>query len=312
LAPQINQAANNATAQREHTLGTVDTKIQQRQIEIAHLNELIDNRQQGFITFLDICQKDFESQIQAVIDRETSNTDGSTLNNILKIEATTAIEQMVKIRDEIKADIKDHILSKKQDMYHRMDNLKKEIIERLTSTPEPSRHDSNTQHDVPTTPITSARHDAPDTDDASPRQPWNHTARIMRASNQVMSNIHHFKREIIHYNLPADPRQDQLEHFYNALVTSLESNKMPIQLLNTQQPQGTTLPAESTVDATTLDTVNRILVNKLMKSIPDECTSLHPVLDSHASEQDGYSALYSIMRTKCRYLQDPHHRDPRG
>jgi hypothetical protein len=127
LAPQINQAVNNAISQGEHTLGTVDAKIQQRQIEIAHLNELIDNRQQGFITFLDICRNNFESQIQAVIDRETSNTDGSTLNNILKTETTTAIEQMVKIQDEIKTDIKDHILSKEQDMYHRMDNLEKEI-----------------------------------------------------------------------------------------------------------------------------------------------------------------------------------------
>jgi hypothetical protein len=236
LTPQINQAVNNAISQREHTLGTVDAKIQQSQIEIAHLNELIDNRQQGFITFLNIRRKDFESQIQAVIDRETSNTDGSTLNNILKIETTTAIEQMVKIRDEIKTDIKDHILSKEQDMYHRMDNLEKEVTERLTSTSKPSHHDSNTQHDVPTTPITSARRDTLDTDDATPTQPWNHTASIMRASIQVMSNIHRFKREIIHHNLPADPHQDQLEHFYNALVTSLESNKMPIRRLNTLQP----------------------------------------------------------------------------
>jgi hypothetical protein len=126
----------------------------------------------------------------------------------------------------------------------------------------------------------------------------------MRASIQVMSNIHRFKKETIQHNLPAEPRQDQLEHFYNALVTSLESNEMPIQRLNTLQPRGTTLPSEPTIDAPTLDTCNRVLFNKLMESIPDECTSLRAVLDSYASEQDGYSALYSIMRTKCRYLQD--------
>ncbi len=54
LAPQINQAIDNAIAKREHKLGTADTQIQQRQIEIARLNEVINNRQQGFITFLDI------------------------------------------------------------------------------------------------------------------------------------------------------------------------------------------------------------------------------------------------------------------
>ena len=41
-----------------------------------------------------------------------------------------------------------------------------------------------------------------------------------------------------------------------------------------------------------------------MEAIPDECLSLRAVLDSYTSEQDGYSALYSIIRTKCRYLQD--------
>jgi hypothetical protein len=207
----------------------MDAKIQQRQIEIARLTKIIDNRQQSFITFLDTRRQDFESQIHAIIDRETNNMDGSTLNNILKIETTTAIEQMVKIRDEIKTDIKDHILSKEQQvMYQRMDDIKKEITERLTNTPETHRHDSNTHHEVPTTPITSAIRHAPDTDDETPMQPWNHTARIMRAIIQVMSNIHRFKSEKIHHNLPADPRQDQLKHFYNALVTSLESNEMPI------------------------------------------------------------------------------------
>jgi hypothetical protein len=126
----------------------------------------------------------------------------------------------------------------------------------------------------------------------------------MRASIQVMSNIHRFKREIIHHNLPAEPRQDQLEHFYKALVTSLESNEMPIRRLSTLQPRGTTLPSEPIADATTLDTVNRVLLNKLMESIPYKYTSLRAVLGLYASEQDGYSALYSIMHTKCRYLQD--------
>jgi C4-dicarboxylate-specific signal transduction histidine kinase len=86
----------------EHTLGSMDTKIQQRQIEITRLNDIIDNCQQGFITFLDTRQQDFESEMHAIIDRESNNTDGSTLNNILKIETTTAIEQMVKIRDKSK------------------------------------------------------------------------------------------------------------------------------------------------------------------------------------------------------------------
>jgi hypothetical protein len=93
LAPQINQAVDNAITKCEYNLGTLDAKIQQRQIKIAHLNEISDNRQQSFITFLNIRRQDFESQIQAIIDRETSNTNGSMLNNILTIETTTAINK---------------------------------------------------------------------------------------------------------------------------------------------------------------------------------------------------------------------------
>jgi hypothetical protein len=171
LAPQINQAVDNAIAKREHKLGTVDSQIQQRQIEIARLNEIIDNRQQGFITFLHIGRQDFESQIQETIDRETSNTNGSTLYNILTIETTTAIEQMVKIRDEIKTDIKDHILSKEQDMHQRMTDIEKYITKHLHSRPERPRYDSNMHHKVPTTPITLTMRDALDTDDATPTQP---------------------------------------------------------------------------------------------------------------------------------------------
>jgi hypothetical protein len=127
----------------------------------------------------------------------------------------------------------------------------------------------------------------------------------MRTSIQVMSNIHRFKREVIQHNLTADPRQDQLENFYNTLVISLESYEMPIRRLANLQPRGTTLPPESTIDALTLDTVTQVLFSKLLEEvIPEECTSLRAVLDSYASVQDGYSALYSIMRIKCRYLQD--------
>lgn len=93
-------------------------KSNSAQSKKARLNEIIDNGQQGFITFLDIHQQDLESQIQAIINWETSNTGGSTLNKILTRETTTAIEQMVKFLDKIKTDIKDRILSKEQDLYH--------------------------------------------------------------------------------------------------------------------------------------------------------------------------------------------------
>ncbi len=85
-----------------------------------------------------------------------------------------------------------------------------------------------------------------------------------------MANIYRFKREVIQHNLTTDPRQDQLENFYNTLVTSLESYEMPIRRLTTLQPRGTTLPSEPTIDASTLDTVTRVLFGKLLEAIPEE------------------------------------------
>jgi hypothetical protein len=79
---------------------------------------------------------------------------------------------------------------------------------------------------------------------------------------------------------------------------------MPILRRQELQPRITTVPLDPTVHDETLQKITRILFGKRLETIPEECTALCEVLDSYASEQDGYSALYSIVRTKYRYLQD--------
>jgi hypothetical protein len=86
----------------------------------------------------------------------------------------------------------------------------------------------------------------------------------------MRTSMHRFKREVIQHNLTADLRQDQLENFYNTLVTSLGSYVMPIRRLTDLQPWGITLPAGPTTDASTLDTVTWLLFGKLLEVIPEE------------------------------------------
>ena len=47
-----------------------------------------------------------------------------------------------------------------------------------------------------------------------------------------------------------------------------------------------------------------LIYRKLLETIPHECLSLHSILASFSSQQDGYSALFALMRSKCSYLQD--------
>jgi hypothetical protein len=145
---------------------------------------------------------------------------------------------MVKIREDLKTTIDTHFLAKEKELTERMNAFE--------STQQNERHDdrnrTNNEHGAHnlhsnpgtySTPVQSEHHETNNTplEEEERKLPWNHTARIMRTSIQVMSNIHRFKREVIQHNLTADPRQDQLENFYNTLVTSLESYEMPIRRL---------------------------------------------------------------------------------
>jgi hypothetical protein len=50
--------------------------------------------------------------------------------------------------------------------------------------------------------------------------------------------------------------------------------------------------------------ISRALYQKLLDIIPHTCTIMHNLLANHATTQDGYKALYAMMRLKCTYLQD--------
>jgi hypothetical protein len=202
---------------------------------------------------------------------------------------------MVKIREDLKTMISTHFLAKEKELTERMNafestqqnerhNDRNRTLNDAHDRPDQqSEYDANNLHSnlgTYSTPVQSKHHKTNDTplEEEERKLPWNHTALTMRTSIQVMSNIHRFKREVIRHNLTADPHQDQLENFYNTLVTSLESYEMPIRILTHLQPWGTILPSEPTTDASTLNTVTRELFGKLLEAIPEECISISVIM----------------------------------
>jgi hypothetical protein len=299
LSPQIKQAVDYAMTQRQHEVARLDEHILQRHGTTKEVEAAMMQQQQGLTTFLQNSRHTFETLIKDIIERETGNNEGCTLNDLLTRETASAVIQMVKIREDLKTTIDAHFLAKEKELTGRMnafDSRQQNRRQAFDSTQQNGRHDDrnrklNDTHDRPdrpeydvnnrnnnprtySTPVQSNEINETPLEEEERKLPWNHTTRTMRTSIQVMSNIHRFKREVIQHSLTADPRQDQLENFFNTLVISLESYEMPIRRLANLQPRGTTLPPEPTIDASALGTVKRVLFGKLLEAIPEECTSL--------------------------------------
>ena len=70
-------------AQRQHEVTRLDEHILKRQTTIKELEATIAQQQQGLTTFLQNSQHNFETMIHDIIERETGNNEGSTLNDLL-------------------------------------------------------------------------------------------------------------------------------------------------------------------------------------------------------------------------------------
>jgi predicted component of type VI protein secretion system len=120
-------------AQRQHEVTRLDEHILKRQTTIKELGATIAQQQQGLTTFLQNSQHNFETTIHDIIERETGNNEGSTLNDLLTRETTSAVEQMVKIREDLKTTIDTHFLAKEKELTERMNAFE--------STQQNERHD---------------------------------------------------------------------------------------------------------------------------------------------------------------------------
>jgi ferredoxin len=126
------------------------------------------------------------------------------------------------------------------------------------------------------------------------------------ASKGLEDKLPKFRRDDLYVHLPPDPAQHYMEAFYETLATTMQNFDYPIITLQDLAPRGSTCPdaAYTQYEQDTIKKIGRALYQKLLGVIPPTCTILHNLLANHSATQDGYRALYAMMRPKCPYLQD--------
>jgi hypothetical protein len=121
---------------------------------------------------------------------------------------------------------------------------------------------------------------------------------------RVELGLHNYKRDMWSHRLSNDPTRQEMEQFYDIIVNSSRAYNVPILKRDELKPRGTVYPQPKLVSGECHDRISMIIYSKLLETIPGECDNMHSILGSFSSRQDGYSALFAIMRTKCTYLQD--------
>jgi hypothetical protein len=238
------------------------------------------------------------TQIQKTAKRHTEQMEVqqqamSDAIDAIKTKASTAfsIELQTKVQQQI-LDI-NHLIASKTTPLSTPPAQKRKSHVPLTSNywAETTKHT--------TTPLPA--HSNPDT--APPQL----TDRLKLArSKDLESKLPKFRKDQMYIHLPNEPLQHYMEAFYETLATIMNNYDFPIVLLQDLAPRGTTCPTEAymTYEHETLMKISRALYQKLLGVIPHTCTILQNLLANHAATQDGYKALYAMMRIKCTYLQD--------
>jgi hypothetical protein len=119
---------------------------------------------------------------------------------------------------------------------------------------------------------------------------------IRMNDTRVELGLHNYKRDIWAHCLSDDPTRQEMEQFYDIIVNSSRAYQIPILKREELKPRGTVYPQPKIISGETYDRISMLLYGKLLGTIPPECDSLHSVIGSFSSSQDGYSALFAIMR----------------
>jgi hypothetical protein len=263
---QVDARVTEAIQELQTTLRTaIDVKIENA------LSQLSKNSQSNDI-------KDMKEMI--AINMETVNAHIATTDNAI-----------IQIRKNI-ADHIETLVDKLHDQYMHPDNP-------FTSQESQNQFDpTNTMRmgaQPPHTPRPTSNQDQPSS--ITPQQ-------TRMNDTRVELGLHNYKRDLWAHRLSDDPTRQEMEQFYDIIVNSSRAYHIPMLKRDELKPRGTVYPQPKIVSGETHDRISMLLYRKLLDTIPAECNNLHSVIGSFSSGQDGYSALFAIMRMKCTYLQD--------
>jgi hypothetical protein len=180
------------------------------------------------------------------------------------------------------------------------------LLERKTEVRQATHERTTPQRKNPVTDPQDSMHSIPATPDRAER-PAPMVNRFKLASSKGLEDkLPKFRRDDLYVHLPPDPAQHYMEAFYETLATTMQNFDYPIITLQDLAPRGSTCPdsAYEQYEHDTIKKIGRALYQKLLGVIPSTCSILHNLLANHSATQDGYRALYAMMRLKCAYLQD--------
>jgi hypothetical protein len=311
--------------QREHQTQLVSTRIRQQQ-GLARITTLEENISDTPPEPAQLDAPDIAARIQSGINAATVDISNqmqilkhgiSTLNHTLdnsilhttqdvtmKIDHTmTTIKALLVVRDN-------EIIEMRKTYDEHIDNLTARLHTAYTqepgTTPDDGVYHGQYEHyDQPdnqpdeykpqSTPSQRRTSDA--TSLLSPRA-------IGLNDSRVDLGFHNFKRDTWAHRLSDEPTRQEMEQLYDIIVSSCRAYGIPILKREDLLPRGTVYPLPEGISGPVHDRISMLMYRKLLETIPHECKSLHSILASFSSQQDGYSALFAIMRSKCSYLQD--------
>jgi hypothetical protein len=292
---EIHTEAITAAIQTQHKAATAQlqetTKRHTDQLE-AKQSYRMTTMQQSIDKMLDEQMETHKSKLQTKMQEgietmtERHMSDTTAVIDAIKAEATItfSLELQAQVQQQLN-DIQPNTVPNNPYPQERKDPVpltSKYWAETMNHTTSPARPSSN----IPVTPPTDR-------------------FKLAR-SKELESKLPHFRKDQMFIHLPDEPLQHYMEAFYETLATMMNNYDFPIVLLQDLAPRGTTCPREAynTYERETLMKISRALYQKLLGVIPHTCTIMHNLLANHAATQDGYKALYAMMRLKCTYLQD--------
>jgi ferredoxin len=228
--------------------------------------------------------KDDIAKIRPIIEKQEREAMAAALDDI-KSDASIAFS--LELDSKVQAQLNDFTTLLKSKMH---------THERTTTAPQSMN--ATSQWPAPTT---ETAHSIP----ATPDRPMINRFKLA-SSKGLEDRLPKFRRDDLYVHLPPDPAQHYMEAFYETLATNMQNFDYPIITLQDLAPRGSTCPASAfeLYEHDTIKKIGRALYQKLLGVIPSTCTILHNLLANHSATQDGYRALYAMMRLKCAYLQD--------
>jgi hypothetical protein len=126
---------------------------------------------------------------------------------------------------------------------------------------------------------------------------------IQERSARVHDKIHNFKKANLEYIVLQDPSQEEIETLYRNIAAEMRACHMPIVPFEALMHNSGTRPLDETLTPQVEFIIGKELYLMLARSLPRTEKNLKAIMESYSQTEDGYGALFLVMKTYCPYLK---------